>query len=275
MAILTYDGRPIDCGDYIPSFTTQSKTWTEPRYGNNVWHSTDGRCFYSNGTTNKTFNGTSWSNVNVSGSTFNGSGVWTTPSGHNYYSNGTTHYAIQYAFGGLNVYDKTWTGLTRFYGSGVWSDGTNIYTSDDWNATYVLNESTSTWTSKTWGGFNNINGGNVWTDGTNYYYSSGSNQYVLDKSNDTWYQKTWNGLSSFDGYNVWSLGGKIYYSYAGSHYLLDTDTSTWKKVYSDISFPGQYVWSYEGTTYVSNNRVSNMLIENTVSENNFISYETT
>lgn len=276
MAILTYNGMPIDCGGYIPPFTAQSKNWSWLRYGSNVWHTNTGRCIYSSGTTHRQLSGGTWSDISASGlSSFNGSSIWTTAN-HSYYSNGNTQYTVQYSFGSLSLYQKTWTGLTRFYGAYVWSDGTDIYVSDDWNASYVLNESTSTWTSKTWGGFNDISGGNVWTDGTNIYYSNGSNQYVLDKSNDTWYQKTWNGLSSFNGYNVWSLGGTIYYSDGSSHYLLDSDTSTWKRVYSDISFPGQYVWSDDGTTYVSNNYVSNLLIANTVSsENNFIFYETT
>ena len=275
MAILTYNGRPIDCGGYIPSFTTQSKNWSVIRNGANVWHTNTGGCFYSNGTTHRRLSGDTWSTVSVNGlSSFNGSSMWTT-AGNTYYSSGNAQYVLQNALGSLTLYQKTWTGLTSFYGVEVWTDGNHVYVSDDFLATYVLDESTSTWTAKTWGGFNQIEGVYVWTDGTNYYYSSESTQYVLDKSNDTWYQKTWNGLSSFNGYNVWSLGGTIYYSDGSNHYLLDTDTSTWKQVYSDISFAGQCVWSNDGNTYVSYNSVSNLLTANTVSNNNYISYETT
>jgi len=84
----------------------------------------------------------------------------------------------------------------------IWFDGSNIYYS---NGQYVLDRSTSTWSSKTWSGLSSLNGTCVWTDGKDIYYSNNSTQYVLDKSTSTWYEKAWNGLSSFLGSNTSSF----------------------------------------------------------------------
>ena len=73
---------------------------------------------------------------------------------------------------------KTWSGLTSFDSSYIWTDGTHIYYSifDD---QYVLDPATSTWSPKTWSGLTRFAGNSIWTDGTNIYYSSDSSQYVL------------------------------------------------------------------------------------------------
>ena len=72
---------------------------------------------------------------------------------------------------------KTWTGLTNFNGFKVWTDGDNIYYSND-SEQYVLDKSTSTWNTKTWNGLIFF-GLDIWTDGENIYCSSYSDQYVL------------------------------------------------------------------------------------------------
>ena len=73
---------------------------------------------------------------------------------------------------------KTWTGLTSFNGSAIWTDGNNIYYSYGSNH-YILDKSTSIWSTKTWSGLTNLVGGNFWTEGDNIYYSKGSDQYYL------------------------------------------------------------------------------------------------
>ena len=73
---------------------------------------------------------------------------------------------------------KTWTGLMNFYGAYVWTDGDNIYYSDE-DAQYVLDKSTSTWSSKTWSGLTSFDRPHIWTDGDNIYYSTRLNQYYL------------------------------------------------------------------------------------------------
>jgi len=110
-----------------------------------------------------------------------------------------------------SVVSKTWNGLTSFIGEHIWTDGESIYYSYETDQ-YVLDKSTSTWTTKTWNGLTSFNGANIWTDGENIYYSSSSDQYVLDKATSTWNAKIWNGLTSFNGANIWTDGENIYYS---------------------------------------------------------------
>ena len=116
---------------------------------------------------------------------------------------------------------KTWSGLTSFFGSSVWTDGTDIYHSYD-SSQYVLDKATSTWSQKTWSGLTtDLQGIGVWTDGTDIYYSHSSSryQYVLDKATSTWSKKTWSGLTSFYGSSVWTDGTDIYCS-DSSQYVL-------------------------------------------------------
>ena len=148
---------------------------------------------------------------------------------------------------------KTWTGLTgSFNGSSVWTDGDNIYYSNQSNQ-YVLNKSTSTWSSKSWGSLTSFYGGCIWTDGENIYYSNGSAQYVLDKATSTWNTKTWNGLTSFSGQYVWTDGDNIYYSNYSTQYVLNKSTSTWSsKSWNGLtSFNGDYVWTDGDNIYYS------------------------
>ena len=276
MAILTYSGRPIDCGDYIPPFSYTSKGWSTITYGRNIWFAPNGACVYSSGSTNKKLTSGSWQTVKIdSSSTYTkgigGSNIWGVGN-RRFYSLGSVQCTVQLS-GTLYVNKfSSWTGLTNFYGSEVWSDGTNTYVSDDWGVTYVLDISNFSWTQKTWNGFNEIYGGEVWSDGNNIYYSHGTNQYVLDSRTNTWNPKTWNGVSNFNGYDVWKLGDKFYCSLGQMHYAIDPSTSTVKQVYPGLNFLGRDVWSYDGTTYVSDHGTY-ILSENTINNNNFISYQ--
>ena len=71
----------------------------------------------------------------------------------------------------------------QMYGSHIWSDGDNIYYSYIDGTyrinQYVLDKSTSTWSTKTWNGLSSIDGRNIWADGTNIYYSNGTGQYKI------------------------------------------------------------------------------------------------
>lgn len=282
MSILTYSGRPIDCGDYIPPFSYTSKGWSTITYGRNIWFAPNGACVYSSGTTHKKLTygtyGLTWQTVNTdSSSTYtksiSGSQIWGI--GNNRFYSGYSAQCTVQLSGTLYVNTfSSWTGLTNFYGNEVWSDGTNTYVSDDWGVTYVLDISNYSWAVKTWNGFNEIYGAEVWSDGNTFYYSHGTNQYVLDSSTDTWIPKTWNGVSDFDGYDVWKLGDRFYCSLGQTHYAIDPSTSTVKQVYPGLNFLGRDVWSYDGTTFVSDHETF-ILSENTVNDNNFISYETT
>jgi hypothetical protein len=148
---------------------------------------------------------------------------------------------------------KTWNGFSDINGSGIWTDGVNIYYSESSNQ-YVLDKATSTWTTKTWNGFSDINGSGIWTDGDNVYYSYDSNQYVLNKSTSTWTSKTWSGLTSFGGLYIWTDGENIYYSNGlVNQYVLNKSTSTWsKKVWSDLTpIFGSNIWTDGENIYYS------------------------
>jgi hypothetical protein len=145
---------------------------------------------------------------------------------------------------------KTWNiGFNPKY---IWTDGTNIYYSND-TAQYVLNKTTSTWRTKTWDGLMYFTGDDIWTDGNNIYHSSGSDQHVLNKSTSTWSRITWSGLTSFSGRCIWTDGNNIYYSLNGSNYVLNKSTSTWStKTWSGLTnFDGGYVWTDGSTIFYS------------------------
>ena len=149
--------------------------------------------------------------------------------------------------------DKSWTGLTNFYGENIWTDGKNIYYSSSSNQ-YVLDKSTSTWSTKTWTGLTSFTGNYIWTDGDNIYYSYGSNQHMLDKSTSTWSTKPWTGLTNFYGNYIWTDGDNIYYSGGSSkQYVLDKLTSTWfTKTWTGwSSFYGEYIWTDGDNVYFS------------------------
>lgn len=75
---------------------------------------------------------------------------------------------------------KTWSGLMSldFDGTNIWTDGTDIYYSSGTNQ-YVLDKSTSTWSTKTWQGLTSFTGQNVWKDGDHIYCSNNTDQYEL------------------------------------------------------------------------------------------------
>ena len=148
---------------------------------------------------------------------------------------------------------KTWTGLTSFYGNYVWTDGDNIYYSFE-STQYVLDKSTSTWSQKTWTGLASFYGNNIWTDGENIYYSFWSDHYVLNKSTSTWSVKTWSGLTSFRGIGIWTDGEKVYYSIGSDQYVLNKSTSTWstKRWTGLTNFEGSNVWTDGENIYYSN-----------------------
>lgn len=147
--------------------------------------------------------------------------------------------------------NKTWVGLTSFYGRYVWTDGYDIYYSNG-SEQYVLDIQSSTWVAKEWNGLTSFSGSSVWSDGNNVYYSSGANQYVLDVSTSTWSAKTWSGIASFYGGYVWTDGENIYYNQAGTSRVLDKSTSRWDAKSWNISI--QYannIWTDGKNIYYS------------------------
>ena len=132
--------------------------------------------------------------------------------------------------------DKTWNGLTDFYGDYIWTDGNNIYYSRGFTH-YVLDKSTSTWSAKTWTGFTDFSGTNVWTDGENIYYSSLNTHKILDKTTSSWTDKTWIGVSNFYGGNVINFDGHSYMlSASGSsqYYRLNDEKTHWQPLQCNV-----------------------------------------
>lgn len=140
----------------------------------------------------------------------------------------------------------------NFYSGHVWSDGKNIYYSDN-GKHYVLNG--DTWETKAWNGHTDFSGTRIWTDGTNIYYSNcvDDTHYVLNV--DTWETKAWAGdaVDWLDGCDVWTDGTNIYYSINGAHGVLNGDT--WERKNWNIdAFNAEDIWSDGETIYLNSNR---------------------
>lgn len=145
---------------------------------------------------------------------------------------------------------KTWTGLTTFNKSDMWSDGTDIYYSNKADQ-YVLDKATNVWEPVTWNGLNNFYGTYIWTNGIDTFYSKDTNQYKLNKATKTWEPKSWSGYppSNFDGRYVWTDGTNIYYSTGSNQYWLDVaNGNTWYlKTWNGLtSFSSLNIWT-DGT----------------------------
>lgn len=158
----------------------------------------------------------------------------------------------------------SWNGLTEFNGNCVWTDGQNVYYSNN-QEQYVLNQETSTWEEKIWyGSMTYPMGYEIWTDGQSFYWTESYslnnktyyNHYVLNKNTSTWEPTVFYGLdnaSSFAGNSVWTDGQKTYYSYYEEQYVLNKETSTWEeKVWNGFTdFQGSYVWTDGQNIYCS------------------------
>ena len=142
---------------------------------------------------------------------------------------------------------KSWNGFSNISGYNIWTDGENIYYSND-TKQYVLNRETSTWEPKTWNGLTAFYGEDIWTDGNDIYYSYGANQYVFNRETSTWEPKYWYGLTSFDGHDIWTDGENIYYSYLTEQYVLKLsenfilywEPKTWNGL---TSFVNNKIWT--------------------------------
>lgn len=157
---------------------------------------------------------------------------------------------------------KTWPGgASSSYGYNVWTDGEEIYYSSGSNH-YVLDKTTSTWSTKTWTGLTSFNGINVWSDGENIYYSYDGTNYVLDKSTSTWSTKSWSGLSSFRGQYIWDDDDNVYYSYDNVNKVLNKNTGAWQnKLWNGCAYVNGYnVWKDGDTVYFSGGNDSQFVL---------------
>jgi hypothetical protein len=221
--------------------------------GSCIW--SDGTdIYYSYGTTQKvldkstsTWNDKTWSGL----TSVERSYIWTDGT-DTYYSNGTTQKVLDKSTSTWN--DVTWSGLesNTFEGIGVWTDGDNIYFSDDYRFLRIDVTNLKLGEIIFYTNYYSNSSENIWTDGTDTYYSKGATQKVFDKTLKVWHPKTWNGLTSFDGSNTWTDGTDIYYSYSTTQKVLDKSTSTWSdKTWSGVtSFSGNSIRNVNGNTYL-------------------------
>jgi hypothetical protein len=195
--------------------TWKSKTWNglTDFNGDYIW--TDGKNIYLSDDSSKQYvlNGNTWKAKDWNSISFYGHNVWT--DGTNIYLSEPND---QYVLKNGAWEAKTWKGFNPI-GQYIWTDGTNIYSSDSNNGVsthYILDKTTSTWTSKTWKGLTNFWGGGVWSDGTNTYYA---NSYVL--KGDTWESVT---LGASGAYG-WTDGKNLYVSIDGDKQYLFIPTT--------------------------------------------------
>ena len=176
--------------------------------------------------------------------------------------------SYQYSLENGEWVTKTWSGLSSFNATDIWTDGTDLYYSNG-ETHRVFNKSLSAWETKTWYGLTYFNGNYIWTDGTDIYYSNSTNQYVLDKATSTWSQQSWGGTapSSMTGNNMWTDGTDVYYSNGSVGYIFDKTTKTWstssKAVIVSSSNYGYAVWTDGTNLYFSNGTTQRVYNENT------------
>ena len=150
--------------------------------GDRIWN--DGSTDYSDDEYYLLPNGYSWGIhtwIQPSGPEYDsGYHIWKDSLGHIYFSYGTAQCLIVPEED--TWYEKTWYGLTSFYGEDVWRDvktGRIFYSNG--TSQYILDEATYTWTPWIWKGLTDYYGRYVWTDGNRMFYSNGDNsQYVLN-----------------------------------------------------------------------------------------------
>ena len=152
----------------------------------------------------------------------------------------------QFVLNGDTWEQKTWN--VEIFGGWIWTDGTDIHYVYDGRYHYVLNG--DTWERKYW---NNVPldfySQNVWSDGTNIYYSEGEAQFVLN--GNTWERKLWNNGESVYGKSVWSDGANIFATYDRVTYVLNDDTWEVKTFNGNVISSGSGIWTDGKNIYYS------------------------
>lgn len=265
MYVLTYNGRPIDCGSLRGNYASAPKEWTFPSdvtsfIGNRVW--TDGsNIYYSQGSTQLVLNKSTgvWTKKTWSGTTFVPENFyfyldrWYRGNyQYIYYSGGSGTYTQYYLNKSNSSWNSTAFNISGIQGRYIWKQGSNVYysvttTHKKWN------DLSAEWQDVTWNGLSSFSGDNIWTDGTNTYYYDQTNRihYVLNVSTSTWSQKTFYGFKASEYFfvkYVWHRGSDTFFSDGDIQYKLNKSTSTWEHVDFGLSFTAENVWT-DGTNY--------------------------
>lgn len=182
----------------------------------------EGNIYYVSGAVRKIYDKTTgtWSDTSAifSGlpTTAQGADIWY--DGENYYWSAGS--GKQYVFNKQTQQwvSKTWNGFTSPFAYYTWTDGTNVYLTNN-NKTYYLNKATSTWTQITSNGTNKYTGTRTFKYDGNIYLLENSSPYEMYKltSSDAT-QVTWTRVdftnhptysSSIRGDYFWSLNGRV------------------------------------------------------------------
>lgn len=150
---------------------------------------------------------------------------------------------------------KTWNNKPSgsFYGYDIWTDGTDTYYSLG-SHQYVLDKSTSTWSTKTFiNQPSSLRGEDVFhVNGKTYMSISGNTDskthyYEYDPTDSSWTQHDWNiggSINGFGGNEIWNHDGLTMSASTSTYkrYVLDPETMQWSLYSYDISDP--YVAAY-------------------------------
>lgn len=168
--------------------------------------------------------------------------------------------------------------ITDCTGYFIWTDGTNVYFSNNYNH-YIFNKEISAWESKTWDWEPTITnqsfcGNDVWTDGTYIYVSTGSKQWVLD--GNTWKAKTWNWKTDDSATTaaeilgaecIWADGENIYLSMGNystpydKQWVFNKELDQWEiKTWNGVENPNPgYIWT-DGTNIYYSDTTNNYVL---------------
>ena len=156
---------------------------------------------------------------------------------------------------------QTWSGTQPSSGQYVWTDGTNIYHTQQTGETYKLNKQTNTWERKIWdlpftmtqGSWNNI-----WTAENDIYYSDGNASHHLkyNKASDIWESITWTGYTTITGSMIWTDGIDYYYSSGSTQYVINLQTrAVTKMTWNGYTQPhGSSIWHCGDVIYNSDGK---------------------
>ena len=201
----------------LTSFRRQG-IWTD---GTNIYYSST--CMGDGNSGDYVLRGDTWEPMTWNIGTFYVGDIYT--DGINIYrSAAATHHVLNKETGVWET--KTWNGgptyygKVNFYGQKTWSNGSNVYISEQGTQYYLDGD---TWKRKTWNGLAQPFCGYIWTDGTNVYHSAGDAHYVLDEATSTWNPITWDVEGEFYGGDVWTDGTHYYVTTTTYEYVSDEE----------------------------------------------------
>lgn len=267
------DNNVYDSGNKMLDKTTRhftTITWTNKPSSfnsNYVWYCVDGNTYYSRSGVYRVLNGQakSWETKQWYGylSPSNADCCWN-DGVNQYYSNWSSHGVLDpnpeepyLPYQRWN--EKTWNGLTQFYGYHIWKYKGHIYYSYG-ETQYELDTATDTWIEKTWNGLTSFNGSTVMVIDDDIVKINISNvEYQLDAETDTWnVSPTYmNGVGGLSGYYIWTDGENWYNSYQSYQFKYDPtnerwDVQTWPTTYGyKTPSYGHCVWHHGDNIYYS------------------------